>query len=95
MIITGETIDYVAALAKIQLSEEERLRAKKDLGEIIGYMERMNELDTTDVEPMSHAFPLSNVFREDEITNGDEREAMLLNAPNQKDGYFVVPKTVE
>ncbi len=95
MIISDETIAYVAALAKIKLSDEEKIRAKKDLGEILGYIERMNELDTDGVEPMSHAFPVSNVFREDVVTNGDEREEMLKNAPKQKDGCFVVPKTVE
>lgn len=95
MIIQDETIEYVAALAKIKLSEEEKEQAKKDLGEILGYMERMNELDTDGVEPMSHAFLVSNVFREDVVTNGNEREEMLQNAPKQKDGCFVVPKTVE
>ena len=95
MKITDETIEYVAALAKLSLSEEEKERAKKDLSDILGYMERMNELDTDSVEPMSHAFPLKNVFREDVVTNGNDRENMLMNAPEKKDGAFMVPKTVE
>ncbi len=95
MKITDETIEYVAALAKLSLSEEEKERAKKDLSDILGYMERMNELDTDSVEPMSHAFPLKNVFREDVVTNGNDRENMLMNAPKKKDGAFMVPKTVE
>lgn len=95
MNITDETIKYVAALAKLQLTEVEKENAKKDLSNILGYMDIMNELDTKDIEPMSHAFPMKNVFREDVVTNGDRREEMLANAPYKKDGAFVVPKTVE
>ena len=54
-----------------------------------------NELDTTGVEPMSHVFPVQNVFREDVVVNGDDRENILKNAPEEKDGSFVVPKTVD
>ncbi|MDE7232631.1 MAG: Asp-tRNA(Asn)/Glu-tRNA(Gln) amidotransferase subunit GatC, partial [Lachnospiraceae bacterium] len=53
------------------------------------------ELDTSQVEPMSHVFPVQNVFREDVVGNGDEREHLLSNAPQEKDGMFVVPKTFE
>ena len=55
----------------------------------------MNELDTSGVEPMSHVFPVHNVFREDVVTNGDEREEILANAPEAKEGAFVVPKTFD
>ena len=55
----------------------------------------MNELDTSNVEPMSHVFPVNNVFREDIVVNGDEREKILQNAPEEKNGSFKVPKTVE
>ena len=58
-------------------------------------METMKELNTDAIEPMSHAFPLKNVFREDVVTNQDDRENMLLNAPKKKDGAFMVPKTIE
>ncbi len=95
MEINEEIIGYVAALAKLELSEEERDRAKEDLGNILSYMNTMNELDTEGIEPMSHSFPLRNVFREDEVVNGDDRENLLKNAPVKKDGCFVVPKTVE
>ncbi len=95
MKITDETINYVSALAKLSLSKEEKEKAKTDLESILNYMDRMNELDTTDIEPMSHAFPLTNVFREDEVANGPDRENLLSNAPVSKDGCFVVPKTVE
>ena len=95
MLVDDKTIDYVAALAKLDLSQEEREGAKKDLGSILEYMEVMNELDTENMEPMSHAFPVTNVFREDVVTNSPDRENLLVNAPVQKDGCFIVPKTVE
>ncbi len=95
MEITDKTIEYVAALAKLELSSEEKEKAKKDLGSIIGYMETMNELDTDKVEPMSHVFPIQNVFREDVVVNEPNRDILLSNAPASKDGCFMVPKTVE
>ena len=95
MEITDKTIDYVAALAKLELSNEEKEKAKIDLGSIIGYMETMNELDTDKVEPMTHVFPIKNVFREDVVVNEPNRDMLLSNAPASKDGCFMVPKTVE
>ena len=92
-IISDETIEYVGILAKLELSEEEKEQAKKDMGSMLDYIDKLNELDTDGVEPMSHAFPVNNVFREDEVTNGDDRENMLLNAPQKKDGTYMVPKT--
>ena len=94
-IISDETIEYVGILAKLELSEAEKEEAKKDMGRMLDYIDKLNELDTSGVEPMSHVFPVSNVFREDVVTNGDERADMLRNAPEQKDGAFKVPKTVE
>ena len=88
-IISDETIEYVGILAKLELSDEEKETAKKDMGRMLDYIDKLNELDTSGVEPMS------NVFREDVVTNGDERDKILLNAPEQKDGAFKVPKTVE
>jgi aspartyl-tRNA(Asn)/glutamyl-tRNA(Gln) amidotransferase subunit C len=95
MAITDSTIDYVAALAKLELSQEEKEKAKKDLGSILDYIATMNELNTDGIEPMSHVFPIRNVFREDVVTNQNNREALLQNAPEKKDGCFKVPKTVE
>ena len=94
-IISDETIEYVGILAKLELSEEEKEQAKKDMGSMLDYIDKLNELDTDSVEPMSHVFPVNNVFREDEITNGDDREEILLNAPEKKEGAFKVTKTVE
>ncbi len=93
--ISDEMIDYVGILAKLELSPEEKERAKKDMGEMLDYIDKLNELDTTGIEPMSHIFPMTNVFREDVVTNGDDSENMLQNAPEVKNGSYVVPKTVE
>ena len=94
-IITDETIEYVGILAKLELSDEEKEQAKTDMGRMLDYIDKLGELDTSDVEPMSHVFPVQNVFREDVVTNGDERERLLSNAPQEKDGMFVVPRTFE
>lgn len=94
-VISDEIIEYVGILAKLELSREEKERAKKDMGEMLDYIDKLNELDTAGVEPMSHVFPVNNVFREDVVTNGDDRENMLKNAPEVKDGSYQVPKTVE
>ena len=92
-VITDETINYVGILAKLELPAEEKEQAKKDLAEMLDYIDQLGELDTTGVEPMSHVFPVNNVFREDVVTNGDDRDNILKNAPEEKDGMFVVPNT--
>ena len=94
-IISDETIEYVGILAKLELSEEEKEQAKSDMGKMLDYIDKLNELDTTNVEPMSHVFPVNNVFRDDVVTNGDDRGNILKNAPDVKEGAFKVPKTVE
>ena len=90
-IITDETIDYVGILAKLELSREEKEAAKNDMSRMLDYIDKLNQLDTTQVEPMSHAFSMNNVFREDVVTNGDDRDNILKNAPEQKEGAFKVP----
>lgn len=94
-IISDETIEYVGILAKLELSGEEREQAKKDMKEMLDYIDKLNELDTAGIDPMSHIFPVNNVFREDVVSNGDDRENLLKNAPETKDGSYLVPKTVE
>lgn len=94
-IISDETIEYVGILAKLELSGEEKEQAKKDMGSMLDYIDKLDELDTQGVEPMSHVFPVKNVFREDVVTNGNIREEILKNAPGEKDGMFVVPRTFE
>ena len=92
-IITDETIEYVSILAKLELSGEEREQAKKDMGRMLDYIDKLNELDTSDVEPLSHVLPVQNVFREDVVSNGDGSEDTLKNAPEEKNNMFMVPKT--
>ena len=94
-IISDETIEYVGILAKLELSAKEREEAKKDMSRMLDYIDKLGELDTEGVEPMSHIFPVQNVFREDVVTNGDTRDEILKNAPKEKDGMFVVPKTFD
>ena len=94
-IISDETIEYVGILAKLELDGQEKEQAKKDMGEMLDYIDQLNELDTSGVEPMSHVLPARNVFREDVVTNGDGREETLLNAPERKEDMFVAPKTFE
>ena len=93
MKITDETIEYVGILAKLELSDEEKERAKKDMTEMLDYVGKLNELDTSSVEPMSHTFPVSNVMREDVVTNGDDKENMLKNAPERNEDAYIVPET--
>jgi aspartyl-tRNA(Asn)/glutamyl-tRNA(Gln) amidotransferase subunit C len=93
-IISDDTIEYVGILAKLELSEDEKQAAKSDMERMLDYIDTLNELDTEGVEPMSHVFPVENVFREDEVVNGDGSEATLRNAPVRKEQSFKVPKTI-
>lgn len=93
--ISDETMEYVGILAKLELSPEEREKAREDMEKMLDYIDMLQELDTEGVEPMVHIFPVQNVMREDEVTEGDQKEAMLGNAPQVKDGCYQVPKTVE
>ncbi len=94
-IISDETIEYVGILAKLELSEEEKEKAKTDMGSMLDYIDKLGKLDTDGIEPMSHVFPVKNVWREDVVTNGDDRENILRNAPDEKNGMFEVPKTFD
>ena len=94
-VISDETIEYVGILAKLELSDEEKEAAKSDMARMLDHIDKLNELDTTGVEPMSHVFPVNNVFREDVVINGDDSENILSNAPECKDSALVVPKTVD
>ena len=89
-IIDDETIENVCILAKLSLTEE----AKQDMQKMLDYVEKLDELDTDGVEPLSHIFGDRNVFRDDVVTNGDNSEAMLANAPKKKEGQYQVPKTI-
>ncbi len=94
-VISDETIEYVGILSKLKLDEAEKEQAKKDLEEMLDYIDQLGELDTEGVEPMSHVHPDVNRFREDVVTKGDMREDILANAPEERDGAFVVPRTFD
>jgi len=91
--ITDEMLEYVGILAKLELSEDEKKAARKDMESMLGYIDQLNELDTGHVEPLSHVFPTVNVFREDVVVNGDGHEDTLSNAPERSGRSFAVPKT--
>ena len=93
-VISDETMEYVGILAKLELKDEEKESARQDMQKMLDYVEKLDELDTDGVEPLSHIFGDENVFREDVVTNGDNREAMLMNAPKEKEGQYQVPKTI-
>lgn len=95
MKITDEMVDYVAELSRLRVLPQERGPLGQSLGEIINYMDILEELDTKDIEPMSHVFAVKNVFRKDEIEESFDREALLANAPLRDEESFIVPKTVE
>lgn len=92
--IDDETMENVCILAKLSLSDKEKEKAKEDMQKMLDYVEKLDELDTENVEPLSHIFGDSNVFREDVVTNGDDKEAMLANAPKAKEWQYQVPKTI-
>ena len=92
--ISDETIEYVGILAKLELSDAEKEDAKADMEKMLDYIDTLNELDTSGIEPMSHVFPVNNVFREDVVTNGDGREETLAKAPQRKEDTFEVPRTI-
>lgn len=92
--ISDETMEYVGILAKLELTPEEAKSAKKDMEEMLDYIDQLNELDTDGIEPMSHVFPVCNVFREDVPVEHDGSVDTLKNAPVTKDGGMKVPKTI-
>lgn len=90
--ISTDDVKHVAKLARLELTEEEINKYSKQLGSILQYVEQMNEVDTTGIEPMPHAIPVYNVMREDVVKYEQTKEEMLANAPFEEDGFFRVPK---
>lgn len=88
-------LSRVVKLARIELTPEEERRLAPQLSEVLKYIEKLNELDVSGVEPTAHATPLSNVMREDEPRDSLSQEDALRNAPKAANGLFVVPKIVE
>jgi aspartyl-tRNA(Asn)/glutamyl-tRNA(Gln) amidotransferase subunit C len=88
-------IKYVAHLARLHLTPDEETKLGAQLGGILGYVEKLKELDVTGVEPTAHAVPLVNITRADEIRPSLPHDDALRNAPAQANGLFIVPKIVE
>ena len=88
-------IKYVANLARIKLTSDQEDRLGSQLGDILGYVKKLEELDVSNVEPMAHAVPLHNVMRADEVQPSITNEEALANAPKKANGLFIVPKIVE
>jgi len=85
----------VANLALLELSEEEKELFTHQLDSILAYMDKLNRLDTTGIEPTSHVLPITNVFREDDLQPSLPLEDALANAPDTRDGFFRVPRVIE
>ena len=88
-------IKYVAHLARLALTPEEEAKFGAQLGTVLGYVEKLKEVDVSGVEPTAHAVPLVNVTRPDEVRPSMSTEEALRNAPAQANGLFIVPKIVE
>ena len=88
-------VKYVAHLARVALTPDEEKKLAAQLGGILGYIEKLKELDVSNVEPTAHAVPLVNVTRTDEIRPSLPHDDALRNAPSQANGLFIVPKIVE
>jgi aspartyl-tRNA(Asn)/glutamyl-tRNA(Gln) amidotransferase subunit C len=92
--ITREEVRHVARLARLEFSEKQEERLTEQMNSILGYMDKLNELDTAGLAPMSHATGLRNVFREDVIEDSLKRERALDNAPANDGINFIVPKII-
>ncbi|MCS1352048.1 Asp-tRNA(Asn)/Glu-tRNA(Gln) amidotransferase subunit GatC [Mechercharimyces sp. CAU 1602] len=95
MSISSTDVKHIANLARLTLTEEEVTNYTSQLNDILQFADKLNELDTSDVEPTSHVLPLVNVLREDEVRPSLTREEALKNAPDQKDGQVRVPAVFE
>ena len=95
MKISEQDIKTVASLSRLKIREEEAQDVLFQLNKILTYVENLQALDTSHVEPTTYALPMQNVFREDKVKPSLERELALSNAPLKEDGYFKVPRVLE
>ncbi|MDO5148833.1 MAG: Asp-tRNA(Asn)/Glu-tRNA(Gln) amidotransferase subunit GatC [Oscillospiraceae bacterium] len=95
MQITKETVEYAANLSRIKLDESETEEMRKQISEIVGYMEILNQINTDDAGPLAHISDIKNVMREDTAAPSYDRSEILKNAPDKNEEYFIVPKAVE
>ena len=95
MRLTPEEVEHVALLARLRLTDEERERFTTQLNSILEHFEQLEQIDTSDVPPMSHAVPMSNVLRKDELGESLTPEEALQNAPSEARDCFQVPRVIE
>ena len=95
MKLSREDVQHVAALARLRLTAAEETSLTAELDSILLYMDKLDELDTSQVEPFTHAVDLVNAFREDVVTNEPNAEVLLANAPEKDETFFKVPKIIE
>jgi aspartyl-tRNA(Asn)/glutamyl-tRNA(Gln) amidotransferase subunit C len=95
MSATKFDVRYVAELARIKLEPDEIATFESQLGHVLEHVEKLDQLDVSQVEPTAHSFPIYNIFREDEIRPSLDRETVLANAPRHAQGLFIVTKVVE
>ena len=88
-------IDHVALLARLKLSDNEKELFSRQVGGIIKYIDKLNELDTAEVEPTAHVLPVKNVFREDKLKPSLPRNKVLQNSPGKDETFYRVPKIIE
>jgi aspartyl-tRNA(Asn)/glutamyl-tRNA(Gln) amidotransferase subunit C len=94
MAVTLKDVEYVAALARLECTAAEKEKFMHELNTILAYVEKLNELDTTNVEPLAHVIDPGNVFRDDKARPSSPREEMLMNAPDKTEKFFKVPKVI-
>ena len=95
MKITREEVEHVARLARLALSEEEREKMRAQLDAILTYIDKLNQLDSSQTEPTSHVIPMTNIFREDKARPSLSQEEALANAPDRQEALFRVPRILE
>jgi len=95
MKISREIVEYIAHLARIELTETEKETFREQLEAILDHIDKLNELDTTGVEPMVHTLRLTNVFRGDEVRPSLSRDSALGNAPDRSEDSYKVPAVIE
>jgi len=94
MKITTEEVKHVADLARLNLDEQELRKMTTQLDTILTYVEKLEELDTEDIAPTTHAFSMTNAFREDKVTESLSQQEALANGPQEKGDAFVVPRVI-
>jgi aspartyl-tRNA(Asn)/glutamyl-tRNA(Gln) amidotransferase subunit C len=95
MKLTRDEVQRVAVLARLRLTPKEETQLTEQLDHILAYMEKLAELDTSNIEPFSHTVDGVNVLREDQVTNRPNADALLANAPDRDNSFFKVPKIIE